>query len=1690
MNSFSTLPRALCLLILSISGLSTRANPIISEFMADNVTTIKDDDNAYSDWIEIHNPTAAAINLNQWCLTDTATNLTKWRFPAVTIQPGDFIIVWASGLNRINPAAALHTNFSLAANGEYLALVMPNGTTIVSDFGAQYPPQVADESYGRQFTTTTLVASGQTAKYKIPTVGNPSGTTWRNNTGFSDTLWPSGATGLGFGLLVPGMTVRQVATNGPTLDSAAKTDALLALVPPNSAIIADATEVVSTLNYLGEGGDGHYGFNRVLPTGVLNNYAIRATGSLNIPTAGIWTFGLNSDDGGRIKIDGVTVMLDDTNHGPEDHLGSVNLTAGLHTFDVIAWEGYGGDEVEFYAGSGTRTVWDSGMALVGDTANGGLAAYSVPSGAAGVIQTNVQSVMLGINASCYLRKTFSTNPAGFTTLSLKMRYNDGYAAFINGTAIASKNAPGSLAYNSAATAARSDADSLVPESINVTSFKSSLINGTNTLAVHGMNNVSNNGSFLLLPELIAGTLNAGGQSVFYDAGKPTPGAINGAFSYLGKVADTSFSVKRGIYFAPISVVISSTTPGAQFRYTTDGTEPTETTGTLYAGPLNITSTTSLRVIGYLTGWQSTNVDTQTYLFPDDVILQSATGAPAPGWPASSGTSQIVDYGMDPDIVNNVDPNIGGAASVKAALLAVPSVCITTPLYNLFNMLLPDGITTSQGIYANPYNRGFSWERPCHIEWIAQPDATNPNGKTEFQIGAGVRIRGGFSRSTDNPKHGFHMYFREEYGAKKLNYPLFGKGGSYDYDQMDFRTAQNYSWSFGGDGNNTFLREESTRLAQRDMGHQYGRLRYFHLYINGQYWGLYNTEERTEASFAESYYGGAKDDYDVVKGEQDMGYVTGVTDGNLNAWQDLWNKGKAHLASPTNANYFKMMGRAADGVTPTADPVLLDDTDLIDYMLLTFWTGNLDGAVSAFLGNNNANNWFGIRNRTGTKGGFKYFAHDFEHTFFNTGEDRTGPFINANYDSFTYSNPQFLHQDLMGNAEYLIRWADRVQKHMFNDGALTSTQWFNRINGLAGIVDQTIIAESARWGDSKSPTAPLTKANWQGAQNYVLNNYLPVRGPIVLDQLRADGLFPTLDAPVLAPFGGYQNTNTEVVMTAPNGGVIYYMADGADPRAIGGAIRPGALIYTPSTSNETFIPISSSGWKYMHTGPNLGTTWQTLAYNDSAWSTGSAELGYGDGDENAAGGLIPIVDADPVSEGVQKVATTYFRKTFSITNPAGLTSTSLSVEYDDAVAVYINGTYVGGTLSANPAYNFYSGGAIEDTILTFAVPSSVLVNGTNIMAVEIHQANNGSSDISMNLSFSGVRTTTSTPYYLTGGPVKPLRARTYLSGTSTWSALTEATYLIDTEPASTANFAISEIMYHPTDPDANEFSLGYTDADDFEFIEFVNIGPKTIDLAGVYIYGSIDFDFNDSLIGRTLAPGARIIIASRKPAFDLRYGAGKPVAGSYKGHLDNAGEQIILYTPGGSIIRNLTYDDLAPWPVSADGGGFSLIRTAPSGNLTDDQPATAWRPSVYPGGSPGGNDVHTYASWKTFTGAAADNDDDDADGLNNVLEYCLGGDIYVMDQARNIQQGTAMFTVLGIPNLYTTLTCTRRQYLSDVTFTCEYSTNLVGPWTTAQAVFVSATPNGDGTETVLYRSTQPHQTTGARAFWRFHSVIAP
>jgi len=142
-------------------GLIVQPSPaqvIISEFMADNKNTLRDEDGDYPDWIELYNSGDKRVNLAGWYLTDDETNLgsglnknvnhRKWKFPRVHIPSSGRLLVFASNKNRANAGSALHTNFKLSAKGEYLALVFSDGTTVVSEFSPKFPVQRPDISYG------------------------------------------------------------------------------------------------------------------------------------------------------------------------------------------------------------------------------------------------------------------------------------------------------------------------------------------------------------------------------------------------------------------------------------------------------------------------------------------------------------------------------------------------------------------------------------------------------------------------------------------------------------------------------------------------------------------------------------------------------------------------------------------------------------------------------------------------------------------------------------------------------------------------------------------------------------------------------------------------------------------------------------------------------------------------------------------------------------------------------------------------------------------------------------------------------------------------------------------------------------------------------------------------------------------------------------------------------------------------------------------------------------------------------------------------------------------------------------------------------------------------------------------------------------------------------------------------------
>ncbi len=211
----------LALLMMGRGADRSRADIYISELLADNTTGIEDEDGSRQDWLELYNAGDGAVNLDGWWLTDKVDNKTQWRLPNVSVPAKGTLFVWASGKNRTNPAAPLHTSFSLSKNGEYLGLYRPDPTNgqpvLVDELAPGFPVQPPDVSYGRTFSEpeTNFIASGDVGRFRVLSSaegdavyfgtnyasgqighGKPGG--WNVSPSYGDGSWRSAATGIGY----------------------------------------------------------------------------------------------------------------------------------------------------------------------------------------------------------------------------------------------------------------------------------------------------------------------------------------------------------------------------------------------------------------------------------------------------------------------------------------------------------------------------------------------------------------------------------------------------------------------------------------------------------------------------------------------------------------------------------------------------------------------------------------------------------------------------------------------------------------------------------------------------------------------------------------------------------------------------------------------------------------------------------------------------------------------------------------------------------------------------------------------------------------------------------------------------------------------------------------------------------------------------------------------------------------------------------------------------------------------------------------------------------------------------------------------------------------------------------------------------------------------------------------------------
>ena len=533
------------------------------------------------------------------------------------------------------------------------------------------------------------------------------------------------------------------------------------------------------------------------------------------------------------------------------------------------------------------------------------------------------------------------------------------------------------------------------------------------------------------------------------------------------------------------------------------------------------------------GWLEPVAFSHSRGFYDAAFTLSLSNAPAGAsiWFSTDGTEPSVPYATGLAISNTV--------SVRAQ--------VTKPGYRspqskthtyLFVDQVPTSAVMNQGIaqdpqYADRLRDGLRELPSISIVLPGTPDYPEaagsmevlwPDGSGHEQENCGVSRFGG--AWTTFAKRNFRLKFREEYGATKFNAPLFdgfdrGVRAERSFDSLDLVGGGHDMVQRG-----FYMAGRFVEDSMLDMGSINPHGRYVHVYLNGVYWGQYHLRERLVDHFLADYLGGKPEEYVSVRGNDNIGnnFVLGTPEPPARfAWETL----------RANRNNYQVA------------KAYLDARHYIDFMILWFY-GNCESE-------------FRSAGPVAAGSGFKFWIADADGFLRTSANGLNGPGTTA---------PGFLFEGLTDEADpdFMTLLADRIYKHLHHDGALTPAQNAKRLAERMVEVQNSLIAECARWGYR-------TPANWESAEDNIQNNLFPNRSAELFTLLRNRGLYPAFDPPAFDQYGGIVTNGFQPSVTSPDG-TIYYTLDGTDPRLPGGAVSPAALVWTPGavtvTADTTFL----------------------------------------------------------------------------------------------------------------------------------------------------------------------------------------------------------------------------------------------------------------------------------------------------------------------------------------------------------------------------------------------------------------------------------------------------------------------------------------------------------------------------------------
>ena len=572
----------------------------------------------------------------------------------------------------------------------------------------------------------------------------------------------------------------------------------------------------------------------------------------------------------------------------------------------------------------------------------------------------------------------------------------------------------------------------------------------------------------------------------------TPGTKNSGETFAGITATPVFDKPPGFY-GGVSISITTATQNAEIRYTTNGSEPTESS-TLYSSSLNPSQTIVYRARAFKPGMIPSKTVTRTYILYANNVLRSVPIV-----------SIVTDWNKNFFKPNGITAIVGGH-------------------WDNSNPWIGNWFPDSPDDYNIPMQRGRPYERPISIEFlyygtgiwnqtdcgirIAGSDYTRPKYRLQNLSGQWKNT----CPHVDKPQ--FNIYFRSDYGEKNLNFDLIPNYTIKKFNSLRLRGGKN-------DWQNPFIVDEFVRRIFIKTGQQGSKGFLAWLFVNGEQKAYFNPCERYDEKFFQEHYD-SNEDWDILN--HSYSWNNEVTEGDDVAWNNMLNYLESHNLE--NLNEY------------IAATQMIDVVNFTDYLIVETYGANWDWPN---------NNWYAARERS-DKGLFRFYAWDMEGCFF------VGNLNSITQDAFN-TNPAWqsgggsglngedtpiarIYRRLILSPEFRLLFADRIQKHFFNNGCMTESNLISEWNKLKNIIE------------------PMFSSFFPGSfDNRTRTEWIPQRRQYYFPQLANENLWPDTHAPYFNQHGGTITSGFQVVIYNTNSaGTIYYTTDGSDPRQFGGAIH--------------------------------------------------------------------------------------------------------------------------------------------------------------------------------------------------------------------------------------------------------------------------------------------------------------------------------------------------------------------------------------------------------------------------------------------------------------------------------------------------------------------------------------------------------